>query len=143
MKKEMVVAIFLGLLLGGGAAFALVRLPKDLAHETASITPTVAPDDEISPTPLSSQDLTLEILLPENQAMTDESEITISGKTKSEATVAISSGADEKVTTASADGAFSERVKLDEGSNEILIVARFNGLEAEKRLVINYTSVKF
>ena len=142
MKKEMIVAIFLGLLLGGGAAFALVRLPKNFTAETASLSPTPDQTNEVSPTPQSSQDLTLEILLPENQAMTEESEITISGKTKSEALVAISTALDDKVTTAAVDGAFSERVKLEEGSNEILIVARFNGLEAEKRLIVNYSAEK-
>ena len=138
----MVVAILLGLLLGGGAAFALVRMPKNMASETTSISPSPASGTDTSPTPQSPQNLTLDILLPENQAMTEEAEITISGKTKSEAIVAISSPADEKVVTAAADGAFSERIKLDEGSNEILIVARFNGLEAEKRLIVNYTTVK-
>lgn len=142
MKKEMVIAIFLGLLLGGGAAFTLVRMPKDFVAETASLSPTPESSNETTPTPQSPQNLTLEILLPENQAMADESEITISGKTKSDALVAISSPSDEKVTTAGVDGAFSERIKLEEGSNEILIIARFNGLEAEKRLVVNYTAEK-
>lgn len=142
MKKEMVVAIFLGLLLGGGAAFALVRIPKNFAADMDTVSPTPISSDELSPTPQSANDLTLEILLPENQAMTEESEITVSGKTKSEALVAIASSLDEKVTTAGQDGAFSERIKLEEGSNEILIVARFNGLEAEKRLVVNYTAEK-
>jgi hypothetical protein len=71
--------------------------------------------------------------------MTNEQEITISGKTKSDALIAISSPLDEKITTAASDGTFSERVKLDEGSNEILIVSRFNDLEAQKRILVNYT----
>ena len=140
MKKEMLFAILLGLILGGGAAFALVRLPKNFKTDTgASPTPLVtATEDQVSPT-TSPQELTLEILLPENQTMTNEQEITISGKTKSDALVAISSPLDEKVTTAASDGTFSERVKLEEGSNEILIVSRFNDLEAQKRILVNYT----
>lgn len=143
MRKEMVVAIVLGLLLGGGAAYGLVAFPGKFSQAPS---PTITPSEkdettlETTPQPSPIQGITLEILLPENQALTQEEEITISGKTKGKALVAVSSPVDEQVTVAEDDGAFSERVKLSEGSNEIVVVSRINGLEAEKRIIVNYTN---
>ena len=140
LKKEMFLAIFLGLLLGSGAAFALVKLPKTFlaSNQTGTLTPT--PEEQNpSPTTFVEESFTLEILLPENQSFTEDEEITISGKTTGKALVAISTPVDEGIVTAEDDGAFSERVKLEEGSNEILIVARIEGSSTEKRLIINYS----
>lgn len=142
LKKEMFLAIFLGLLLGSGAAFALVKLPKTFLanNPTDSPTPTLEAQNPSPTTTFLEESLTLEILLPENQSLTENEEITISGKTKGNALVAISTPVDEVVVTAESDGAFSESVTLDGGSNEILIVATADGTSAEKRLIVNYSA---
>ena len=140
----MVLAITLGLILGGGAAFGLVKAPSFFK---TTPTPTGAPSEEQnamtpSPTQFVKSAITLDILLPENQSMSDSETVTVSGKTQKKALVALASPTDETVTRADEDGAFSASIKLSEGSNEIVVVASNGDNSVEKRILVNYTTDK-
>lgn len=142
LRKEMFIAITLGLILGGGAAYALVALPQTSqpSPSTAQNTPTSSEPDTPSPSVFAENSLNLEILLPENQALSEEKDVTISGKTLPGTLVTITSSVDQNVTTADENGAFSQRISLDEGTNEIIILALKDQTTQEKRLIVNYTS---
>jgi hypothetical protein len=78
--------------------------------------------------------LLLEIISPENNVKVSTSNITITGKAKPNAEVFV----DDMELIADSQGNFSLNYQLEEGENEIVIVANDDlGNYAEKDLVIN------
>lgn len=141
LRKEMAVAIFLGLLFGGGVAFALRQLPNKLQDTKSTLgAVTTVPEQSPTPTPLLEESLSLEILLPEQQALISDDSVTVSGKTTPQALVAITSAAGEAVVVAGADGTFSGKIDLVEGANELFIVSSIHDNDATKTVVVNYIS---
>ncbi|MBI4130514.1 hypothetical protein HY468_04310 [Candidatus Roizmanbacteria bacterium] len=140
LKKEMTIAIVLGLILGGVVALMFTRLPQQLLGiNSAEISPTPNPTQPPLPSPfLSEEALTIEVVFPEDQALTHEEKMTVSGKTKPGASVVVTSPTDEMVTNAKDDGTFSAEITLSEGANELFITGFINGSEAEKIIVVNY-----
>lgn len=136
----MAVAIFLGLLFGGGVALALRQIPDKLQDEDVAGAEVSQAVDDPTPTPLLDETMTLEILLPEQQSLIQEETVTISGKTNPGALVATTSVLDESVTTAGDDGTFSATVSLIEGANELLIVSMLNENDISKTIIVNYSS---
>lgn len=134
LKREMILAIVLGALLGAFVALIIAQVPQKLltqapAEKELIISPTATP-----PLPPS-----LEILLPSDQALVNQNTITVSGTASPQATVILTTPFDEQVTTASADGTFSSEISLEEGANEIIVVSIANEDEMEKSIVVNYT----
>ncbi|MCR4264306.1 MAG: hypothetical protein NUV98_06335 [Candidatus Roizmanbacteria bacterium] len=142
LRKEMFIAIFLGLLLGGGAAVLFAQIPQNLLGSNTpggdQSTTTVPPTP--SPTPISPDSLTLDIVFPKQQALIEEDEINVSGKTKPEATVIVTSGIDEMMTIADDTGTFSAPITVSPGANELLIVSMSGEDKTERIVVVNYTT---
>lgn len=67
--------------------------------------------------------LTLQLQSPEDNTLTFESSIVISGQTTPNATVLISSNNKNKVISSEFDGSFSTVIQLDEGVNKISTVS--------------------
>ena len=142
LRKEMLIAIGMGLLLGGAAAFGMVKLPGAM-QPAENTPPSPTTSSEIAtplPTSFVSGSLSLDILLPENQSLSQEASVTVSGKTKPGITVAISSPIDEAAVQSDKEGAFSQQIKLTEGSNELVLMATDGTNEIEKRIIVSYTS---
>ncbi|MBI4136952.1 hypothetical protein HY469_02715 [Candidatus Roizmanbacteria bacterium] len=142
LRKEMFIAIFLGLLLGGGAAVLFAQIPQNLlGSNTASTnesTTTVPPTP--SPTPISTDSLTLEIVFPKHQELIEEEEINVSGKTKAGSTVIVTSGIDEMTGMADDSGTFSIPITIAMGANELLIVSMNGEDMTERVVVVNYST---
>jgi hypothetical protein len=138
----MFIAIFLGLLLGGGAAVLFAQIPGNLfnaSEKENQLSANEAITPVASPTPLTQQDIGIEILFPSQQEFVESDEINVSGKTKPGATVAITSAIDETVAVADNAGTFSSPIELIEGANELLVVSIDGTEEAERIIVVNYT----
>lgn len=139
LRKEMFIAIFLGLLLGGGAAVLFAQIPKNLLGSNIAPTDqstTVPPTP--SPTPISPDSLTLDIVFPKQQELIEEDEINVSGKTKPGATVIATSGIDEMTAAADETGTFSIPITVNQGANELLIVSLSGEDKTERVVVVNY-----
>ena len=140
LRKEMIVAIVLGLILGGVAAVLVTQAPQKFFNKNGSLLPTPETNVTETPIPTPEQSLSLDVLFPQDQSLAESKELTVSGKTKVGATVLVTTPFDEKVMVASDDGTFSIPIVLSEGANEVSIVALHNGADVEKSVMVNYTT---
>lgn len=139
LKKEMYLAIALGLVLGVAAALLIARTPgKFLGGNNIEESQPQEEKEEPTAAPLPPSS-SLEILIPEDQALLQEDEVTVSGKAQPSSTIVITTPFDENVVIASDDGTFSSVVSLAEGANEILVVSLKDDKTEEKTVVVNYT----
>lgn len=136
LSKETVFAIIAGLLLGVLAAFGAWKITQKkevslpLIQQEASLPPKAA--------------FTLTLAQPENEALLDKPEASVSGQTQAGVQIIINGPTDDQVLTASADGSFSAKVALDEGLNEIVLTALTgDGLEKSETRTVTYTKEEF
>ena len=140
LKREMAIAIIVGLLLGGTAAVMLTRFssPADKQEEDV-IAGSSETQESPTPTPLLNDSVTLDVLFPEHQSYLTQQAISVSGKTIGRALVIITTPIDEIAVHAGEDGTYSGQVELAEGANEIYVAVLHNDLFADKTLIVNYT----
>lgn len=118
MRKEMIVAIVFGLILGLVLTYGFYRARLAMGPRPNPIaTPT--PGTSASPTPNNNGQLTL--LSPADESVQAERSTTITGKTIPNTTVVILVNDDEEITMADATGNFSQQRTLKSGSNVITI----------------------
>jgi len=140
MRKEIIFAIIIGLLLGVMVTFGIYTanraLKKKSQPETTITTTTPTP----SPTPLAPE-IALKLTEPEDNRLLTIPEATVSGKTSEEAIVAILAENSEYFAQADEEGLFSEEITLIKGANNIKIVATdMLGNQAEEELTLVYTT---
>jgi hypothetical protein len=118
MRKEVIIAIILGLLLGFVITFGVYRAQKFLRQ------PQINPQqDELLRTPITApvgdepQDLA--VINPENGLITEQSTIVVTGTTAPNVPIVLLANNTEYVTTSDATGAFSVEVPLRQGSTVI------------------------
>lgn len=134
MKKETIVAIFLGIATGVIIALFLViqsQNSKTNANKdpNALISPTVkVPTEEI---------LTFAVSEPQNKSVASKNSTTIKGKAPKGSLIVINSATDEKVTKIDSD-TFSIDFPLSLGENIMKITAYTNGDAEEKTLIVYY-----
>ncbi len=117
MKKEVFIAIFIGLLLGVIITYGVYRA-------RVSIEPT--PDQNVinasaSPLPDTSPLTSLSITSPEDEIIQSTPGITVTGTTQPDSFVVILVNDDPTITTADQSGGFSVESELETGSNVIAI----------------------
>lgn len=136
MRKEVLVAIVLGVGLGLAVAFGIWRANLALAPKQNSLQ-TEAP--LVSPEPEDFSELV--VTQPENNLVVMKDTTVIKGAATPQATIVITTGEDEYVLEADSDGSFEKEVELAAGPNEIKI-ASFDdlGSESQERLVVVYTT---
>jgi len=137
MRKEVLIAIIIGFGLGLVITFGIWTANKAL-KETA---PTTTPTEEVEVTPTPIPTLELVITSPENNTISEEEIIEISGQAVPKAIIAITYPEGEKLFEADEDGSFSTEISLVGGDNLIEISA-FNeeGDEATKTLTVVYST---
>jgi len=141
MKKDVVVAVLVGFILGAGVAVAFVNLPK-LMKKGAQLTQDV-PKSKITPTISTTitPSTTLEVTEPTDESIASKSSVNIIGKTRANNTLVAVSDLDGVIKTASEDGSFSLPFKLTEGGNKIYIASYDkNGVAETKILTVFYTT---
>jgi hypothetical protein len=140
MKKEIIIAIVIGFILGLIITFGVYTANKALKEQkkpAASLPPT----EEATPEP--TRETTLEISEPENNIVVKEDEITVSGTTLPKTPVAIIAEEFQGFAYSDNDGVFSLDVPLVSGANEIRVVSvPKEGEKAETVLTIVYTTAE-
>ncbi len=119
MKKEVLVAVVLGVIVGLIITFGIYTANTALQRRTRQINATPSP----TPTTGNAKQSSIIIYSPENDTMTDKDTIQLSGLTTPNASVVIFLDDKPTVTTADPKGNFSADLSLAGGSNIITIVA--------------------
>lgn len=134
MRKEIFFAILAGSILGLIIAFGVWRANVSLSsrsngNSSASETPSPKPESSIT------------LAAPEDGSVITESTATISGLTKPNSYIVISSEDADYLVKTKADGAFESEVELTAGVNQLIISAfTENGNAISAKLVLVYSS---
>lgn len=140
MRKEVIIAIILGFALGLVITFGIWKANKALRREAPEEIPVV---EEVVPEPTPTPAFTLEIISPEDEGISAEDKITITGKTGPGSVVAVAYEKGEEIVEADSAGNFEVEVDLVSGINEIEITAfSLEGDEASASLNIVYSTAE-
>lgn len=148
MKKDLIIAISIGFLLGTVTAITVLNLP--ILIKTGKQTPQnsqalLVPKDGNAPSPMPGENgmgpVKLEITSPETESVAGSESMEIVGNTNPGNTVTITSDTDTEFGNADDKGKFSLKTSLAEGANHIRIAAyTIDGVRTEKQLVVYYTT---
>ncbi len=141
MKKEQVILLFIATVIGilvAGAIFYLyqsTRIVPGNKLKTISIS---------SPPPTPRPSIFLTVGSPIDQEVIDTRTITVSGKTSSDAVVAILTQNSHQMVTPAGNGDFSVTLTISDGQNIIEITAIApNGEEAKVTRTVTFSSEEF
>ncbi|HLD01944.1 MAG TPA: hypothetical protein VJC10_03630 [Patescibacteria group bacterium] len=142
MKAERLILSFIAILIGllvAGVAFYFYQSTKKLKNaDTKTITIKINP----SPTPDTSLFLTIDS--PKDEAVFSRKTITISGKTKPDATILISTELSDEVVKPARNGNFSTTLSIGDEASIIEITAFFaNGEQKTIRRTVSFTTEEF
>jgi len=141
VRKEVLIAIILGFGLGLVITFGVWTANRALKK---TVTPS-APTEEVvtTPTPPISEEFSLIINSPEDESISKEEKIEVTGKTAPEATLVILYQEGEKIIQADSQGNFSSEITLVGGANQIEITAyNESGNEISKTISVVYTTAE-
>jgi len=144
MKKEILIAIIIGFVLGLVITFGIWTANKSLKEGvTQNQQEEVAKNETITTPTQAEEKLPLTIISPENNALLNQEKLEIVGKTSPKAVVAISYEEGEKIIEADEKGDFKGEITLIGGGNEITISAFDNqGNEASKTLNLVFSTAE-
>lgn len=136
MRKEVILAILLGSLLGLAIAFGVWRANLALSPQLPKTTTS-------SPAPNKGEEVISNLIVtqPEDNELVKTEKITVAGKTTPKLTVVITTPVDEVVVEADQSGNFSADVKLESGANTILVTTVDEGGQTqEQELTVTYST---
>ena len=149
MKKELGIAIFIGILLGFGlSALFWARnkdsMPLDLAGGQSTPTETENQPTAVLTSTDADEEISLAVTEPEDEIISDTENLNIKGETQPNATVVIIWEEGEDILVADKDGRFKTEIALVGGENEINISAYDNqGNKSAQTLTVTYSTAKF
>ena len=152
MRKEITIAIFLGLGIGLLAVFGIFTARSALTRYEQEKQKTRAVVDAISPTPgmsdtTSPATFTLTVTEPADAtdaSVASEDVIAVAGKAPGAQAVVITGETEQFIVDTNSDGTFRQEIELVSGENEIRLVAFFQGGERQdKRITVIYTTADF
>jgi hypothetical protein len=128
MRKEAIIASFVGVFIGLVVAFGAWRLNSSVKPKNQS-----ALDNNVQITPtLSPQDFKIILAKPEEKEVVTSSPITVSGITQKGSFVLISGETEDFMITSKEDGSFDQTIEPIGGTNQIIINAlNTKGLQAQ------------
>lgn len=148
MRKEVTIAIFLGLGIGLLAVFgiftarsALTRYEQEKRtnHEIIDTTSATPSASDASSSPPS----TVTVTEPTDGSVTSENHITIAGKATNAEAIVVTSETDQFIIDVQ-DGKFQQDIELISGENEIRLAAFFpSGDRRDEQITIVYTTADF
>jgi len=137
MRKEILFAIIAGCLFGLVIAFGIWKANTSIEKTTEIESQT---GDEAQ-APISTSEFTITIAKPENNQVITSNPVNISGLTKSNAWVAISTEEKDYLTKSAQNGSFEEDVDLTGGVNEIIINAYDDiGNSSQVKIILVYST---
>lgn len=141
MRKEVLIAIVIGFALGLVITFGIWTANRAL-KKPVSQEPEPVAQQETTPTPLT-QEFSLVIDSPENNSISTEEKIQVSGQTAGSAVVVILYPEGEKILEANQEGKFSTEIELAGGQNEIIVSAYDQeGNEIKQTLTVVYSTAE-
>lgn len=146
MKKDVIVAVVIGFVIGGTAALAITNIPsllktaqKSRSEEIASTTSSPSPD--VQKVQNGESQLTIE--KPEHEKIAEEKVVTVSGKSKPGNIIIIDTDLESQTATAADNGSFSGKITLGEGTNTLYVTSYdASGEKNEKTITVFYTAEK-
>ena len=141
MKQERVIlsfiAVFIGLIVAG-IAFYFYQSTKTVSTSKSERL------ENPTPTPTQNPSLFLQVFEPKDEQIVDRKTVTISGKTKPEATVVILTTSGEEIIEPSREGDFNTTIQIGNGVNFIKIQAIApNGQSQTVQRIVSYTTEDF
>ena len=136
MKTEKIVLSFIAIAIGlvvAAGAFYLYQTTKTIPEDKIR-TPSLS---SLSPTDIPSS-LFLTVESPKEEEVFDKKTVPISGKTEKDAIVIISTNTNDEVITPAGNGDFSTTATIENGQNQITIIAVAPNGE-EKKIVKTLT----
>ena len=116
MKKDVILALFIGLTIGALIAILAVKLPVLIDRdEKEKIT---KKDDSILPS-VAQKEIRLQIKEPKDESIQDNNFVNLSGSVNPQTAVVIESELESFVVESDKNGSFSASLKLVEGGNPI------------------------
>ena len=141
MKKELSLAVLIGLILGLIITYGVYRARRAEQEMAVQTTESIAGQAEGEPL-ASNQVITLSS--PEDESVQNSPEISVAGTTKPNIFVIIFIGEDEFITTADNTGNFAIESKLTAGGNVISVQALDEEGQVNKiERVVIYTQVDY
>jgi len=122
MKKEILIAILIGFILGLIITFGIWTANKSL-KDNQEETPQTGGVSILQPEEETKENLSLKIIEPVNNSISEEEEITIKGSASPSAIITIIYQEGEKILEADEEGSFETEISLVGGTNEIEISA--------------------
>lgn len=138
MRKEVLFAVIIGVLLGAIVAFGVWRANLALVSQKnqgqTQSSPTLKAEEEIK----TSQ---LVITEPENNLVVSSDKITIKGSAQPLSTIVILANSENTIFEAGSDGSIEQEVELVGGPNKIIVIAYDkDGNESKQTLNIVYST---
>lgn len=144
MKKEALIAIFLGLGIGALIALGIFTARRAMKKHNALSGAAPAPAADISPSPTPAAKHFLTVSHPIDHSVVNEKNLNVAGSTSAEAVVAISAEETDLIIQADSAGQFSREIDLIGGINNIRVVSFSSGGEREEaELVVVYSTADF
>lgn len=138
MRKEIFFAIFAGGILGLLIAFGVWRTNQALKPDMQNPS-----EEQTSENPVSSPNLEfgLTIASPENEDVITQNPLIITGATKSNSYVTVSSEEQDYTLQSAQDGSFEAEIELVGGINEVIVtVFDEEGNTIEEKLTLVYST---
>ena len=136
MRKEVIVIVFLGILLGVIVSYGFLRANNALKTNGTNTEKAIAQKQEGN----SANELVLSVASPsENEVLTEE-KTSVSGITKANSWITISSEGEDYILQSDNSGSFEQNINLIGGVNQIIVHANDNGSANEKILTVVYSS---
>ncbi len=119
MRKEILLAIVIGIIVGLGITFGLYVV-RDRFQPRQTLQQ-IAGQQNATPTPVV--DGNLQIQQPKNNFYTQDSTVRVVGRSLPNSYIVILADDAEYITTADQDGDFSQEIELTEGANRVTVVS--------------------
>lgn len=148
MKKEVLLAISIGFILGLIITFGIYTANKSLKSLPTSgqIPTSTPPANQPTSTPaptLKPGEFSLTITEPADEALVTQNSLVLKGKTASGAVISVLSETSQTQTTANDSGDFSATISLEGGFNRITVTAYDkDGKTASQSLMVTYTTAQ-
>ena len=141
MRKEILIAIIVGVIVGLGITFGLFTVRQRIFPNTTAREINSSREQNPTPTPTATQ-RNLVIQQPENNLLTDQSSVKVVGRALPNSYITILTPDNEALTVADQDGDFAQDVELDLGGNRVTVVAIApDGQQEEVVLSVVYSTV--
>lgn len=144
MRKEIIFAVILGIILGGIILYGLHLAndaTKDLSQNITAPTPTPNQiQTETTPSPVPEN--TIIITSPKNNSVVNTNKITLSGLAPKNTDLAVISEKSENLVKTEDNGNFNHEITLIGGENEISISAIINNELKTTEITVIYTTAE-